>query len=172
MVLEGCLMTSLRLLMRAIFRRLLAVAGCGLLIAVVTGCGNNTDPPDNSTSDPNSNNHTNQNNGGGGSGGDLAPASIGDNVIHGAFQSPHDATQTLHWHITTSGTTTGTYTYEEENLPTNTGTYTWTKTGPDTAVLSTSNNGDLQFSYTARQAGNYVYGRTGYTETGTFTTDN
>ena len=157
--------------MRKIFRRVLVVAGCGLVMALI-GCGpNNTDPadgPNNSSSSDNSNSnqHTNQN-----TGGDLAPASIGDNVLHGAFQSPHDPTQTLHWHITTTGTTTGSYTYEEENLPTNTGTYTWTKTGPNTAVLSTSNNGDLQFNYTARQSGDYTYARGGYTETGTFTTD-
>ena len=167
MALKGGLMTSLPLRMRKIFRRLLAVAGCGLLI-VVTGCGGNkTDPVDgsNNSNNSNSNQNTNQTTG------DLAPASIGDNVLHGTFQSPHDPTQTLHWHITTSGTTTGSYTYQEENLPDNTGTYTWTKTGADTAVLSTSNNGDLQFTYTSRQAGTYTYGRAGYTETGTFTTD-
>src|SRR2546423_9678368 len=164
MALKGHLVTSLPLRMRKTFCRLLAVAGCGLALAL-TGCGGSTDPADGSDSN-NSNSNTNQN-----TGGDLAPASIGDNVIHGTFQSPHDPTQTLHWHITTSGTTTGSYTYEEENLPDNTGTYTWTKTGPNTAVLDTSNNGDLQFTYTGRHAGNHTYGRTGYTETGTFTTD-
>jgi len=150
--------------MRKIFGRLLVVVGCGLVIAL-TGCGGNTTDPADGSNNSNSNQNTNQNTG------DLAPASIGDNVIHGTFQSPHDPTQTLHWHITTSGSTTGSYTYEEENLPPTTGTYTWTKTGPSSAVLSTSNNGDLRFNYTGRQAGNYTYGRTGYTETGTFTTD-
>jgi|SRR5689334_2415321 len=167
MALKGHLMTSLRLRMRKTFGRLLAVAGCGLFI-VLTGCGpGNNDPADGSSGDNStSNQHTNPP-----PSGDLAPAAIGDNVIHGSFQSPHDPTQTLHWHITTSGSSTGSYTYEEENLPTNTGTYTWTKTGPNNAVLDTSNNGQLQFTYTARQAGSYVYQRAGYTETGTFTTD-
>ena len=166
MVFKGHLVTSLPVRMRKLFRRLLAVAGCGLLIAL-TSCGpSNSDPADNSSTDNSgSNQHTNP------PSGDLAPAAIGDNVIHGSFQSPHDPTQTLHWHITTSGSTTGTYTYEEENLPTNTGTYTWTKTGPNSAVLDTSNNGQLQFTYTASRAGTYVYQRAGYTETGTFTTD-
>src|SRR5882762_6258993 len=142
--------------MQKICARLAIMAVCGALV-VLNGCGggdNGSSNNDNPNPNPN--------------GSDLAPASIGDNTIHGSFQSPHDPTATLHFHITTSGTTTGTYTYEEESLPTNTGTYTWTKTGPNTAMIDTSNNGQLQFTYTARQAGTYTYARPGYVEQGTF----
>ena len=133
----------------------------------LTGCGSgNTDPADNSTDNTNQHPKPPPTTTG------TAPVSIGDNTIHGTFQSPHDPSQTLHWHITTSGTSSGTYTYEEENLPTNSGTYDWTKTGDNTAVLTTSNNGSLEFTYTAARSGNYTYGRTGYQEEGTFTTDN
>jgi len=146
--------------MQRISRRLAILAVCVALVAL-SGCGSG-DP-----ADPQNNNNSNINQ----NGSDLAPASIGDNTIHGAFQSPHDPTVTLHFQIATSGTTTGTYTYEEENLPSNSGTYTWTKTAPNTAVIDTSNNGQLELRYTARQAGNYTYARPGYDEEGTFTTD-
>jgi hypothetical protein len=160
---RGRLMTSLRLRMRKICVWFSAVVACGALM-IFTGCGSG-DTANGDPVDPGPTNNPPP------SGGDLAPASIGDNTIHGTFLSPHDHTTLLHFHITTTGGTTGTYTYEEENLPDNTGTYTWTKTGPDTAVIDTSNNGTLTFTYTSTRAGNYDYARPGYDEQGTFTTD-
>jgi len=150
--------------MRKICGQLAILVACGMA-AFLTGCGSggSGDQTDNSN---NSNSKPPPTPSG------TAPASIGDNTIHGTFQSPHDPAQTLHWHITTNGTTSGSYTYEEENLPTNSGTYAWTKTGDNTAVLTTSNNGTLEFTYTGSRSGNYTYGRTGYEEQGTFTTDN
>jgi len=153
--------------MRKVFAAVMPLIACGLL-SLLTGCGGALpdDPPDNSGSNTNNPPPPPDN------GGDLAPASIGNNTIHGTFLDPHDHVSTVHFHITTVGGATGNYTYEEENLPTNTGTYTWTKTGPNTAAIDTSNNGTLTFTYTARQSGTYEYVRPGYTETGTFTTDN
>jgi len=163
------LVTSLRLRMRKLGAVLLSVVLCGFVLTL-TGCGGGT--PEDGTD--------NSNNSGGGTtnnppppppSGDLAPTSIGNNTIHGTFVNPHDNTSLVHFHITTVGDTSGTYTYEEENLPTNTGNYTWTKTGPDTAFISTSNNGQLSFTYTTPQSGTYEYQRPGYDEKGTFTTD-
>src|SRR5437867_2260554 len=97
--------------MRKIFARLLTlVAVCGALVIALSGCGagDPNDPANNNNNNSSSNNNNNNNNQ---TGSDLAPASIGDNTIHGAFQSPHDPTVTLHFHITTVGTTSGTYTY-------------------------------------------------------------
>src|SRR3954463_5412642 len=162
------LMPFVRLRMRKICVRLLPLVACGFL-ALFTGCGGGD-----SSSDMSNNNS-------GGStnnlpppptGGDLAPASIGDNTIHGTFISPHDHTTQLHFRFTTVGDSSGSYTYEEENLTPNSGTYTWTKTAPNVAVLDTSNNGSLTFTYTANQSGTYEYARPGYDEQGTFTTDN
>jgi len=159
---RGRLMTSLRLRMRKICIWFSALVACGALM-VFTGCGSgdtaNGDPVDPGPTDPPP------------TGGDLAPASIGDNTIHGTFLSPHDHITLLHFHITTTGGTSGTYVYEEEDLPDNSGSYTWTKTGPDTAVIETSNNGTITFTYTSARAGNYDYARPGYDEQGTFTTD-
>jgi hypothetical protein len=152
--------------MRKIFDRLPLLAACALA-AFLTGCGGDT-----AGQSDNSSNNNNNNSNPPPTTTVSSPASIGDNTIHGTFQSPHDPTQTVHWHLTTSGTTTGSYTYEEENFPNNTGTYTWTKTGDTTAALTTSNNGTIQFNYTGARSGTYVFARPGYEEDGTFTTDN
>lgn len=150
--------------MRRICSALVVVAASGMLL-LVSGCGGGDDPAE-TAGNSNSNN-----NGGSNTSGDLAPASIGNNTIHAQFQSPHNPADTIRFYIATTGTTTGNYIYEEENLPTNSGTYTWTKTGPNTAVLDTSNNGSLTFTYTGTRAGSYEYARPGYDEIGTFTTE-
>src|ERR1043166_3681395 len=149
--------------MRKLCAVVMTFLACGLLMAV-TGCGGGTPEQDPSSSNP----PPPPDNGGGG---DLAPDSIGDNTIHGTFLSPHDHTTFLHFTITTTGGTTGSYTYEEENLPSNSGTYTWIKSSPNVAEIDTSNNGNLTLTYTSARAGPYEYARPGYDEQGTFTTD-
>jgi hypothetical protein len=146
--------------MHKFLRQLAILTFCGS-VTMLGGCGgdrekaemeaNNSPPPTT----------------GGSTGSDLAPTSIGGKTVTG-----HLAGTSTYFVITTSGGTSGTYTYSENGTHLNDGTYSWTKTSDDTGVLTLSpDNHRIELNYTAPKAGNYAFHTVNYTETGTFTTN-
>lgn len=96
---------------------------------------------------------------------DPAPASVAGKTFNGRI-----GTTTTIWQIVfTGGGASGTYSYAENGKHLDSGSYTYTKTSPNSALLTLADGTTLQLSFNSAAGGDYLIAKSA--ETGTFTSN-